>query len=124
MGQNDRLGRLKMCSTTAILKLIRDGDNTIVFGRLFLSGIVLKGLCSTSVGKRRITIISGNRICLFEVERWMVNCNNMTVNSYPAKFIYLHFQPLEVVSRYRDTQLQVAENFLYLFNSSTNICKF
>ena len=58
-----------MCSTTAILKLIRDGDNTIVFGRLFLSGIVLKGLCSTSVGKRRITFFSGNRICLLEVER-------------------------------------------------------
>ena len=27
----------------------------------------------------------------------------------------LNFQPLEVVSRYRDTQLQVAENYWYLF---------
>ena len=44
-------------------------------------------------------------------------------NPYPAKLIYLNFQPLEVVSCYRDQQLQVAENYLYLFNSSKNICK-
>ena len=30
-------------------------------------------------------------------------------NPQSAKFIYLNFQPLEVVSRYRDPQLQVAE---------------
>ena len=29
---------------------------------------------------------------------------------YPAELIYVNFQPLEVVSRYRDPQLQVAEN--------------
>ena len=29
--------------------------------------------------------------------------------------IYLNFHPLEVVSRYRDPQLQVAEKFAYLF---------
>ena len=28
----------------------------------------------------------------------------------------LNFHPLEVASRYRDPQLQVAENYLYLFN--------
>ena len=28
----------------------------------------------------------------------------------------LHFHPLEVVSRYRDPQLQVAENYAYLCN--------
>ena len=38
-------------------------------------------------------------------------------------FIYLNFQPLEVVSRYREPQLQVAENWSHLFNLSTNICK-
>ena len=35
-------------------------------------------------------------------------------NSYPAKLIYLNFQPLEVVSRYRDPQPQVVENYSYL----------
>ena len=35
-------------------------------------------------------------------------------NSYPAKIIYLNFHPLEVVSRYCDPQLQVAENYSYL----------
>ena len=45
------------------------------------------------------------------------------VNPYPAKVIYLNFQPLEVVRRYRDPQLHVAENYSYLFNFITNICK-
>ena len=49
--------------------------------------------------------------------------NNKRVNPYPAKLIYLNFQPLEVVSRYRDPQLQVAENYSYLFNLSPNIYK-
>ena len=30
---------------------------------------------------------------------------------YPDKLIYLNFHQLEVVSRYRDTQLQVGENY-------------
>ena len=45
------------------------------------------------------------------------------VNPYPAKWIYLYFQPLEVVSRYRDPQLQVAENYFYFLNCSKNMCK-
>ena len=32
------------------------------------------------------------------------------LSPYPAQLIFLNFQPLEVVSRYRDQQLQVAEN--------------
>ena len=44
-----------------------------------------------------------------------------TIN--PAKLMYLNFKPLEVVSRYRDPQLQVAENYSYLINLSTTICK-
>ena len=35
----------------------------------------------------------------------------------------LNFQPLEVVSRYRDPQLQVDENYPYLFHLRTNISK-
>ena len=31
-------------------------------------------------------------------------------NPYPARLIYLHFQPLDAVSRYRDPQPQVVEN--------------
>ena len=37
-----------------------------------------------------------------------------TFNPCPAKLIYLNFHPLEVVSRYRDPQLQVAKNYVYL----------
>ena len=45
------------------------------------------------------------------------------VNPYPAKLIHLNFQPFEVVSRYRDTQPQVVENYWYLFNLKPNIYK-
>ena len=48
---------------------------------------------------------------------------NIIINPFPAKLIYLNFHPLEVVSRYRDPQLQAAENYSYLFNLSTDICK-
>ena len=44
-----------------------------------------------------------------------------TIHPYPFKLIYLYFQPLEVVSRYRDPQPQVVENYSYLFNSRPNI---
>ena len=38
-----------------------------------------------------------------------------------ARLIYLNFHPLEDVSRYRDPQLQVGENYSYLFNFRRNI---
>ena len=40
-------------------------------------------------------------------------------NLYPANLV--NFQPLEVVSRYRDPQPQVAENYSYLFNLRPSI---
>ena len=43
------------------------------------------------------------------------------INPYPAQLIYLNFHLLEVVSRYRDPQLQVGENYSYLFNLKRNI---
>ena len=42
---------------------------------------------------------------------------------YPANLIYLNFNSLEVVYRYRDPQLQVGENYSYLLNLRQNICK-
>ena len=39
-------------------------------------------------------------------------------NPFPAKLIYLNFHPLEVVSRYRDPQLQVAENYYDLHSKN------
>ena len=44
--------------------------------------------------------------------------NTWKVNSPPAKHSYINFHPLEVVSRYRDPQLQVGEN---VFNLIANI---
>ena len=39
-----------------------------------------------------------------------------------TKLKNLNFHPLEVVSRYRDPQLQVGENYSYLYNLNQNIC--
>ena len=44
---------------------------------------------------------------------YLLHCFILT---YPANIIYLNFQSLDVVSRYRDHQHQVAENYLYLVN--------
>ena len=49
---------------------------------------------------------------------------NKDKDPYPAKVNNLNFHPLEVVSRYRDPQLQVGENYADLFNLTPNICKF
>ena len=45
-------------------------------------------------------------------------------NPLAAKVSGLNFQQLEAVSRYRDPQLQVVENYSYLFDLGQNIRKF
>ena len=45
------------------------------------------------------------------------------INPYTVNLIYLNFYPFEVVSYHRNPQLQVAENYSYLFNLRTSICK-
>ena len=46
------------------------------------------------------------------------------LNPCTAKLNNLSFHPVEVVSRYRDPQLQVVENYSYLFNFISKHCKF
>ena len=41
--------------------------------------------------------------------------------AYPAKVIYLDFHPFEVVSCYQNPQLQVGENYSYLFNLRSSL---
>ena len=43
------------------------------------------------------------------------------LNSHPAKVIYFNFQPLEIVSQYRDPQFQVGENYTDLLNLRPSI---
>ena len=45
------------------------------------------------------------------------------IDPYPAKLMHFNFQPLEVLSRYRDPQPQVIENYKYFFNLGPNIYK-
>ena len=48
--------------------------------------------------------------------------NNLNLlNLKRAELNNLNFYPLEVVSRYRDPQLQVSENYPYLFIVRSNI---
>ena len=51
------------------------------------------------------------------IRRW-TNFNPQTAE------LNLNFHPLEVVCRYRDPQLQVGENYSYLFDLRSNICKY
>ena len=37
------------------------------------------------------------------------------------KALHYNFHPFQVVSRYRDPQLQIGENYSYLLNSGVNI---
>ena len=48
----------------------------------------------------------------------------LAINPQSDKLNNLIFHPLEVVSRYRDPQLQVGENYSHLFHLRPNICKF
>ena len=43
---------------------------------------------------------------------------------YNAKFNHLNFHPFEVVSRYRDPQLQVGENYSYFETKHVHILLF
>ena len=40
-------------------------------------------------------------------------------DSLPAELPHLNVRPLEVMSRYREQQLQLGENYAYLFNFET-----
>ena len=48
----------------------------------------------------------------------------LVFNHFHAKLSYLYFHPFEVVSHYRDTQLQEGEQFSNLFNLRRNNCNF
>ena len=47
--------------------------------------------------------------------------SGVRVNTLPAKLYNLNFLTLKVVSRNLNSQLQVAENYSYLFNFRPNI---
>ena len=51
----------------------------------------------------------------------VVFINNL--NLHLVKLIYLNFHPFEIVSRHRDPQPEVVENYSYLFNLIQNIYK-
>ena len=48
-----------------------------------------------------------------ELSQQSLSLGAIHIDPYSAKLNNLNFHPLEVVSRYRDPQLQVAENINY-----------
>ena len=60
---------------------------------------------------------------LFNCYARLYTVSNNVHTCYPAKLIYFNFQPLEVVSRHRNPQLQLAENYSYLLNLRQNVYK-
>ena len=59
----------------------------------------------------RINSTSGIFFSFLKFALIKIEMGIILINPYPAKLNNLNFQPLEVVSRYRDPQLQVAENY-------------
>ena len=45
------------------------------------------------------------------------------INPWSATLQNLNFHPLEFVTRYRDPQIQVGENYTHLFYLKPQICK-
>ena len=55
------------------------------------------------------------RFALLIVVTWLfLHVMPLAVNPLHAKLSYLNFHPLEAVSRYRDPQLQVDDNYAYI----------
>ena len=48
--------------------------------------------------------------------------NRFTIAALSAKLFNSNCHPLDVVSRYRDTQHQVGDNYAYLFNLGPIVC--
>ena len=71
------------------------------------------------LAQRWASIWSTSRVCW----DWLDNDSLRRLTFFPLSYISeLKFHPLEVVSRYRDPQLQVGEKY-YLFNLRANIFK-
>ena len=69
------------------------------------------------------------RYNLYNLAAWYLEESNMrsciaAINPLTAMIFNLNCHPHEVVSRYRDPQLQVGENYSYLFNLRPNMYNF
>ena len=86
----------------------RQRDTTSSKWKFRLNNMAVKGLIHINFGS---TCVAGTVYIRF-------------THPFHTKLAYFNFYPPEVVSRYRDPQLQVGENYTYLFNLGPNICKY
>ena len=67
-----------------------------------------------------VTVLDFSRKCL-----WRSVMSIICLTPYLLRYLYkLNFHPRETVSRYREPQLQVGENYPYVFNLGPNIGRF
>ena len=82
-----------------------DSPTTVVYGFLLLMHV-----------NQNLSLSVGNDICF-------LHHSAICPDPLTAKVNNLNFHPRKVVSRYRDPQLHVGENYSYLFYFRPNICK-
>ena len=91
----------------------------------FLSARLEKRCTALHIQKTITAYFSSKQLqsFVFALRPSLTEEDEFTRHIYPlhAKVSYLNFHPLEVVGRYRDSQLQVGENYSDLFNLRPNI---
>ena len=96
-------------------------------------------LSSIIKARNNLPVVFGSVISFYHFISCIVNMNNKcdishlilyrfnisraSVNPLTAKLFNLNFHPLEVVSRWRDPQLQVSENYSYLTKWRSTLIK-
>ena len=87
--------------------------------------LVVQGDAGVPVGPSSHCGVHGRAGMPVHVTRRLISLQyrDALIKLFFAKFSNLNFHPLEVVSRYRDPQLQVGENYSHLFNLRPNIRK-
>ena len=65
-----------------------------------------------------------DRVSETQLQVGEIQLNNLVVKRVHRKLKIQIFHPLEIEYRYRDLQLQVAEDYSYFFILRPNICKY
>ena len=99
-----------------LLSLILTVLNTVSKVRTCIIGLFtqftgVKCMGASTKGEGDIFVIVTKKMNLCQVVMWARFQHKLTLNPLTAKLINLNFHPLEVVSRWRDPQPQLSENY-------------
>ena len=99
-------------------------EHTNIFYKIYMGNHDTRTKCWFDVASSRPGVLQAGYFRLSAL-----NCNTRAMDSYfshayyplSSELINSNYQPLEVVPRYRATQLQVTENYLNLLNLTRNV---